>query len=299
MLYSTPKQLQLSEGKYAVTVPSTWKEEGILYKFWSWENGEKNTKRILNLTSDMTIKVIYEPVSREKHVNSTLYTLKKLEFSIEHQKILEDKIRKLEINVNGLNYYPPEDLRILKEHYEITEESPFFMFKRRLEDCPTGREHWKEYQDICKDIFTNIFVPPLEEPKVEKETRQRIQRRDLIFHIPHQIEDSFWKYILETYSSLAIIVECKNYSKKLGQNNFTTTSKYFGKKRLGLFGIIVTRKGLNPNSKEEQTRLWIEDHKMIICLNDLDLINILKLKDKGEKPQKIIDEKIRSFRESL
>lgn len=197
-----------------------------------------------------------------------------------------------------LNYYPPRDLQILKEPYEISEKSPSFQMKRRLEECPPGIENWRRYQDICKEILTYTLVPPLLAPLKEEETEGGIQRRDLIFHIPHEVE-GFWKWIMITYSSLAMIVDCKNYSKELKQNNVVITSKYFGPKRLSLFGIIVTRKGLDRNAKKIQKRMWFEDDKMVLCLNDLDLMKMLELKDRDEDPSKVIDEAVRSFRQSL
>jgi hypothetical protein len=82
-----------------------------------------------------------------------------------------------------------------------------------------------------------------------------------------------------SHSSLAVIVECKNYGKELPANQVVITSKYFGPKRLGNFGIILTRKGLSSSAKAEQKRLWSEESKMILCLNDADLTKMLELKE--------------------
>jgi len=58
--------------------------------------------------------------------------------------------------------------------------------------------------------------------------------------MPYDAGD-FWFWIMLTYKSLALIVECKNYSVPLRPNQVMITSKYFGEKRLGLFGIIMCR----------------------------------------------------------
>jgi hypothetical protein len=96
-----------------------------------------------------------------------------------------------------------------------------------------------------------------------------------------------------------LIVECKNYSASLGPNQVVITSKYFGEKRLGLFGIIACRKGLSESARREQERLWVDEGKMILALTDDDLNNLLSLKETGEDPLKVIDNAIRLFRQSF
>ena len=46
-------------------------------------------------------------------------------------------------------------------------------------------------------------------------------------------------------------------------------------------------------------RIWIDDDKMLLCLNDLDLVKMLELKDRDEDPSEVIDKTVRSFRQSL
>ena len=154
----------------------------------------------------------------------------------------------------------------------------------------------KRYRDGLRAVGT--LLQRVLEPLEEKETKGGGQRRDLIFHIPHEVS-KFWKWIMITYSSLALIVECKNCSSELVPNNVVISSKYFGGKRLSLFGLIVTREGLGETAKDEQKRIWLEEDKMIICLNDRDLVKMLELKDRDEDPSKVIDEAVRSFRQSL
>jgi hypothetical protein len=96
-----------------------------------------------------------------------------------------------------------------------------------------------------------------------------------------------------------VIVECKNYAEPLQANQVTITSKYLGAKRMGLFGIIVCRKGFAESARKEQERLWMEEEKMIICLEDNDLLKMLELRETGEDPTKVIDSEIRLLRSSI
>ena len=100
------------------------------------------------------------------------------------------------------------------------------------------------------------------------------------------------------YKSLALIVECKNYATPLPQNQVTITAKYLSDKGLGLFGIIICRKGLSESARRTQEKLWNEG-KMLLVLSDHDLQNILNLKEAGEDPSKVIDNSMRKFRQSF
>lgn len=165
-----------------------------------------------------------------------------------------------------------------------------------LNSCEPGIEHWREYEDVCTKILSYCFTPPLLEPVVQSETEEGDQRRDIILHIPMDIE-GFWKYIRDKYG-IAVIIDCKNYSDFLDQNTFVVTSKYLsGTTRLTPFGMILTRRGLNERAKLQQKREW--GSKYLICLNDEDLIKMIKLKELGKEPSIIIDNKIREFLVSL
>lgn len=167
-----------------------------------------------------------------------------------------------------------------------------------LEGIPSGPEHWIEYQSLCKEILNFCFVPPLLDPFEEERTDGGLHRRDLIYHIPHGV-GGFWDYIKIAYSALAVIVDCKNYSESLRQNEVVITSKYFGSKKLGNFGIMVSRKGLHDSGRKQQLDRWIHHDEMIVCLSDDDLKDMIRLKLEGEDPEIVIDFHIRTLRQSI
>jgi hypothetical protein len=166
-----------------------------------------------------------------------------------------------------------------------------------LADCVPGKAHWKAYQDVCCEVLRYTLVPPLAEPIEESPARGRDQRRDLIFHIPYDSK-GFWGYIQMNYRSLALIVDCKNYAGPLPQNQVIITAKYLNERGLGLFGIIMCRKGLSESARRIQEKLWNEG-KMLLALSDHDLQNMLNLKEAGEDPSKVIDNSMRKFRQSF
>jgi hypothetical protein len=214
------------------------------------------------------------------------------------KQLLETIVRSTQVVFPS--YYPQPELEVIGKIYPKFRKPKGHVARlsRKLAKCEPGKEFWKEYQDVCCEILTHVLVPPLLEPTEESTTKGRDQRRDLIFHIPYDA-GNFWSWIRMTYKSLALIVECKNYSASLGPNQVVITSKYFGEKRLGLFGIIACRKGLSESARREQERLWVDEGKMILALTDDDLNNLLSLKETGEDPLKVIDNAIRLFRQSF
>jgi hypothetical protein len=195
------------------------------------------------------------------------------------------------------SYYPQTDLEVIDRIRPKFEKSRTIRLKSKLAACVPGKAHWKAYQDVCREILRYAFVPPLAEPIEESPARGRDQRRDLILHISYDSK-GFWGHIQMNYKSLAFIVECKNYATPLPQNQVTITAKYLSDKGLGLFGIIICRKGLSESARRTQEKLWNEG-KMLLVLSDHDLQNILNLKEAGEDPSKVIDNSMRKFRQSF
>lgn len=67
----------------------------------------------------------------------------------------------------------------------------------------------------------------------------------------------------------------------------------------GLFGLICTRREIQNSAKTALLGQWLHYRKMIVCLTDQDLINMLLLKEEGNDPNLIIKEKITSFRKGI
>lgn len=191
-------------------------------------------------------------------------------------------------------FYPPLELSSILEFPSPPTRPLTAKLIRKLTSCKKGVAHWKEYQLICKEIFTYLFVPPLDEPLEESKTKSGLQRRDLIFPIPYNAE-GFWSMVRLKYGATAIIVDCKNYNKPIGKNEVLKVSQYLSKKKLGNFAIILTRESPSQSALKEITRLWNDEEKMIVCLNDEEIITMLKMKENEDEPEKLLERKILQF----
>jgi hypothetical protein len=140
-------------------------------------------------------------------------------------------------------------------------------------------------------------VPPLLEPLEQSQTKDGLHIRDIIFQIPTDI-GGFWSVFIIKFG-YALVIECKNYKQQLKENQLVISSKYVGQSKLSTLGIIISRKGLHKNGIEAQENIWKEHKKMILCLKDEDMQNMLELKQSRDEPWKVIDSLIREFLLSL
>lgn len=154
----------------------------------------------------------------------------------------------------------------------------------RLEKCPSGETNWSEYESIGVDIFSFLFRDNfktyLSEEQIENNLKNH--RRDLLVNNNYSDSTSFWADVKRNYICSAIIVDFKNYSKKLNSTTFFSVSKYT-KKNVGNFAIIFSRKGLDETAKIEQSELF-SNGKLLIDFMDNELIEMLREKIIGKDP---------------
>jgi hypothetical protein len=64
----------------------------------------------------------------------------------------------------------------------------------------------------------------------------------------------------------------------------------------GLFGMLLTRHGLNENARWTRREHWVLHDKMIIGLDDEDMQQMLLTKLAGNNPADLIQQRIEDFR---
>lgn len=159
-----------------------------------------------------------------------------------------------------------------------------------LNKCKLGKKDWSNYETICKDIFVYLFKEDFQTLIIEEQTTSfdKIFRRDLLVSNNYKNNSSFWGRMANQYKSRVIVVEFKNYSEKITQNEINTTSKYLNAK-IGYFGIIISRKGLDINAELLQKR-ELSENKLLLSLRDKDLFDMIDLKMKGLDPKSKLDQ---------
>lgn len=195
-----------------------------------------------------------------------------------------------------ISFYSERDLESLRSPKKIETTKPRSLLSK-LKNCSSGQNSWLLYQNICGEILSYCLVPPLSEMVEQSKTKDNVHVRDIVFNIPHDL-GGFWTSFMYRFG-WALIFECKNYGSYLKQNQLIISSKYLGAEKMSTLGIIITRKGLSKNAQKVQDNLWRIHKTMLLCFNDSDMENLLKLKENDDEPWKVIDNSIRKFLSSI
>lgn len=285
----------------------------------AWSAGMKRWsevfKSIIPPALDEATAVIWKEV-QVGSVTEAMENLKKTSLYLKPDLILPiakqlDSIRISDVNriyadsvLNITNTLSKNSLRLVPSYsyYPIEPESEEVGVAKnplisKLRGTPSGQADWYVYQEICQEIISYCLVPPLVKPFVEVTDEAGIHKRDIVYPIPGGI-DGFWGFIQSVYSSTGVVVDAKNYGKEIPANQVVIVSKYFGEKKMGNFGIIISRKGLSVSAKKEQIDRWVHRGEMIVCLSDNDIEEMVRIKEANGEPWNILDKKIFEIRMS-
>jgi hypothetical protein len=211
------------------------------------------------------------------------------------------------------------DLRYLGEQFsEQIQEAPFSYYKAlllaqlsrpakpsreqklldNLAACQPGKTDWYVYQSLVGDILECLFTPPLGKPIPELSDKAKANRRDFI--MPNYTDKGFWAFMREKYQADYVIVDAKNYTRKVKKSEVLQIANYLKPHGAGLFGIIISRKGGDASGCEHTLReQWMVHRKLILVLDDDDIKEMLIAKSDGRVPEEIVGQKIEQFRLSM
>lgn len=146
----------------------------------------------------------------------------------------------------------------------------------KIVNLPRGNSTSREFEKIGEDIIKYIFEDYLYGWISQPDAANGMYRFDLIAKIKKQ--SGFWGMLYNFFKSRYVIFEFKNYEKEITQAQVYTTEKYLYNKALRNIAFIITREGLNDNASRACAGSLREQGKLILVLNESDLIELLKLK---------------------
>jgi hypothetical protein len=167
----------------------------------------------------------------------------------------------------------------------------------RLSAVPPGKTDWPRYQRLCQEIFAYLFCPPLRPPLPERSDASRVNRRDFI--LPNYATGGPWEFLRQQYKADFVIFDPKNYTAKVGKSEVLQIANYLKSHGAGSFAIIVCRIGANSSAWHTIREQWTQNRKMIIVLQDEDVLQMLTNKAFGGDPVEMIMQKIEDFRLSM
>ena len=206
------------------------------------------------------------------------------------KRILDgDSIRKYVIGDTETEYPKEAGVKLLSKSEvskvnipnpdELKEE---VLYQHALKKIPMGDGYQTEYHNLIAAIMLRLFSPILSKPKLEYDINDGRKRIDMVLN--NSQENGFFKELSTRFQVKApfVFVECKNYTHKVKNPEVDQLAMRF-KDKYGNFGILTYRNYEDEAFLLQLCQDCIEQHKYIICLNDRDIISLLKRKmDEGD-----------------
>lgn len=165
----------------------------------------------------------------------------------------------------------------------------------KLNDCPPGHSHWCEFENICTEILTYLFVPPLRDPYIQSRTYSGVNRRDAVFSNREDQGDSTWAKIRRELNAKLILFEFKNYdTSEIGQTEILQTKNYL-REPMGKLAIVCSTKLPNHAAHILRNSIYSQDRTVILFLTTEKLVEMLYIKERGENPADLIMDEIDMF----
>jgi hypothetical protein len=166
-----------------------------------------------------------------------------------------------------------------------------------LRDIPPGRPNATAYHHFVAGLITYIFYPNLITPTLEFDINQGRKRIDIAF--ANAADRGFFSDMKRDPFLLAreIMVECKNYTEDLANNEIDQMIGRFDPRR-GRLGVIACRAIADPNRLLERCRdMFRAQQGAAIVFTDEDFARLLDIPDiqRGAAVDEICREKFRAL----
>jgi len=159
----------------------------------------------------------------------------------------------------------------------------------RLYNCPQSTEGWQDFEKLSYDILNFLFNDSFESFRIKEHARNSSGTNIRDFIILNNGKHSFWQDVKRFYDCRNIIVEVKNTSNQIGNDEFRQVADYLSRETIGKFGIIFSRNGLSDRGKVNQREhLTNRNNELIIVLDDNDIIDLIRKKANNENPEELL-----------
>lgn len=159
-------------------------------------------------------------------------------------------------------------------------------------DSSVSRSNSGNYEKLCINTLKYLFSDDLALWEKQADSNDGLYRFDLICKIKDGNVGGFWGTIRHYFNSKYIIFEFKNYSEEITQKEIYTTDKYLYLKALRCVAIIISCKGSSKNADKAIRGTLRENGKLILSLNNEDLIEMINMKINLQSPSDFLDIKL-------
>lgn len=164
----------------------------------------------------------------------------------------------------------------------------------RLTAIEAGTTQWRAYEDFCEDLLNYLFVPPLNAAITQSRDEHNVNRRDFI--LPNYATEGFWCFVRDHYDADYVVAEAKNLSHPPGKNEILQTANYLSSRGTGLFALLLSRNPMDDTANWICREQWSQHGKMIIGMDDGDVLQMIATKRAGGEPADMVRQKLEDFR---
>lgn len=162
-----------------------------------------------------------------------------------------------------------------------------------LYNCRPGQEHSSDFELIVARALGHALCPPLKTPRMKLRTLDG-HERDIVLEVPAESE-GFLKYVKKVCKVWYIVVDAKNYSTPITEQEVMAVSKYLDERGVGTLALLVSRLPPAESAYREQIKQY-RTGKAILLLNDEDLIEMMSLKETDYDPVSVIADRYNDLR---
>lgn len=156
-------------------------------------------------------------------------------------------------------------------------------YTEQLGKLGTGVDFFTQYEKLCVSILKYTLGEYLTLWQQQRTTDEGLHRFDLCCKIKNGVTQDFFDTVCRYFATKYIVFEFKNHAGSITQHEIYTTEKYLYEKALRKVAIIISREGPNENALKAARGSLRESGKLIICLSDKDLINMIEIKKEDQK----------------
>jgi hypothetical protein len=165
--------------------------------------------------------------------------------------------------------------------------------KQRLMRLTSGRDYYREFEDLGVEILNFAFQGILGAPRVQSRSDDGLDRRDAVYPIVNP--GSCFSLIRIACRSMFVVVEFKNNSDPVGQKDVESLQQYLYSGAMRTFGFLVTRSKPGTQAVIARRRAWLEFSKLIMFLDDAFLNDLIDYAATSQPSEALIELQLLEF----
>jgi len=167
--------------------------------------------------------------------------------------------------------------------------------RQRLDNCPPGISGWRQFEDLCIETLTYLFVPPLTKPIIQPRSYSGIDRRDAAFPNRNLAKRNNWGHLYQELRARVVLFEFKNYDKdEVGKEEVNQLSDYMTKP-MGRLAIMCCNRPPNDAAHTKRNTIFSQHDKVVLFLNVAHLKEMILIKERGDDPSDLIMDLLEQF----